>query len=135
MRSQTKLICIGAILMVLLSGIIVLAVFDDVEGPLIYQVDILPVTPAPGDSISVIIYALDTSGVSGAQISWSINGEEWQEKEMSFFACLCISGGRWVTSFGPVQDGDALEFYATAYDDSPYANPSDTPTFSFQISS
>jgi hypothetical protein len=53
--------------MILLSGIIVLAVFDDIEGPLIYQVDILPVTPAPGDLISVIIYAIDPSGVSSAQ--------------------------------------------------------------------
>jgi hypothetical protein len=135
MRSQTKLICIGAILMVVLSGIIILAVFDDVEGPLIYQVDILPVNPAPGDLIKVIIYAIDPSGVAGAHVSWSINGEEWQEKEMSFFACLCIAGGRWVTSFGPVQEGDALEFYVTAYDNSPYVNPADTQTFSFQISS
>jgi hypothetical protein len=120
--------------MILLSGIIVLAVFDDIEGPLIYQVDILPVTPAPGDLISVIIYAIDPSGVSSAQLSWSINGEEWESKDMSFFACLCIAGGRWVTNFGPVQEGDALEFYVTAYDSSPYTNPADTQTFSFEIS-
>ena len=135
MRSQTKLICLGAILMVTLSSIIIIAVFDDVEGPLIYQVDILPVDPAPGDLISVVIYAIDPSGVSGAQVSWSINGEDWQRKEMSFFACLCIAGGRWVANFGPVQDGDALEFFVTAYDDSVNANPADTQTFSFQISS
>lgn len=118
----------------MLSGIIILAVFDDVEGPLIYQVDILPVNPVDGDLISVIIYAIDPSGVSSAHLSWSINGEDWQEKEMSFFACLCIAGGRWVTNFGPVQDGDALEFYVTAYDSSPYANPADSQTFSFEIS-
>ena len=34
-RNQTKLIGIGTILMVLLTGIIVNAVFEDVEGPLI----------------------------------------------------------------------------------------------------
>ena len=121
--------------MILLSGIIVLAVFDDVEGPLIYQVDILPVTPAPGDMISVIIYAIDPSGVSSALLTWSINGEEWESKDMSFFACLCIAGGRWITNFGPVQNGDALDFYVTAYDSSPFANPADTQTFSFMISS
>lgn len=121
--------------MILLSGVIVWAVFDDIEGPLIYQVDILPVTPVPGDMISVIIYAIDPSGVSSAQLSWSINGKEWQSKDMSFFACLCIAGGRWVTNFGPVQDGDSLQLYATAYDSSLYGNPADTQTFSFMISS
>ncbi|MFX0054769.1 MAG: hypothetical protein ACFFAX_04435 [Promethearchaeota archaeon] len=52
---------------------------------------------------------------------------------MSFFACLCVAGGRWITSFGPVQADDALEFYVTAYDSSPLANPADTQPFSFQI--
>lgn len=135
MRTQTKLMAIGAIVMVFLSGIIVMAVFDDVEGPLIYEVDILPVSPSPGDMISVVIYAIDPSGVSAAQLSWSINGQEWEEKEMSFFACLCIAGGRWVSNFGPVSDGDSLEFYATAFDSSPYANPADTQIFTFDISS
>ncbi|MHA1924372.1 MAG: hypothetical protein ACXABV_06015 [Candidatus Thorarchaeota archaeon] len=135
MRTQTKLIGVGAIVMVMLSGIIVLAVFDDAEGPLIYEVNILPVAPEPGDRISVIIYAIDPSGVSSAQLSWSINGGDWQAKDMSFFACLCIAGGRWVTSFGPVQEGDVLEFYATAYDSSPYVNPADTQTFSLEIGS
>ncbi len=120
--------------MILLIGIIVLAVFDDVEGPLIYQVDILPVTPAPGDMINVIIYAIDVSGVSSAQLYWSINGEEWESKDMSFFACLCIAGGRWVANFGPVQEGDAFEFYVTVYDSSPTTNPADSQMFSFEIS-
>lgn len=134
MKPQTKIICIGAILMVMLSGIIILAVFDDVEGPLIYQVDIIPVDPMPGDMINVVIYAIDPSGVSAAKVSWSINGGDWQEEEMSFFSCLCFAGGRWVTNFGPVQDGDSLELYVTAYDGSVYTNPADTQTFSFQIS-
>lgn len=30
------------------------AVFEDVEGPLIYQVDILPVRPVAGDIIRVV---------------------------------------------------------------------------------
>lgn len=117
----------------MLAGIIVLVVFDDVEGPLIYEVNILPVSPAPGDRISVTIYAIDPSGVSRAHLSWSINGEEWASKDMSFFACLCIAGGRWVGDFGPVQEGDSLDFYATAYDSSPFTNPADTQTFSFEI--
>lgn len=133
MRSQTKLIAIGAILIVVLSGIIVMAVFDDIEGPMIYEVDILPVSPAPGDMISVVIYAIDPSGVSAAQLSWSVNGQEWEAKDMSFFACLCFAGGRWVANFGPVSEGDSLEFYATAYDGSPYSNPADTQIFTFEI--
>ncbi|MFW9799350.1 MAG: hypothetical protein ACFFD9_02860 [Candidatus Thorarchaeota archaeon] len=74
--TQTKLILIGAIILILLSGIIVVAVLDDVEGPLIYQVDILPADPKGGDLISIVVYCIDPSGVSGAQLSWSINGED-----------------------------------------------------------
>ncbi|MHA2065725.1 MAG: hypothetical protein ACXABY_15215 [Candidatus Thorarchaeota archaeon] len=133
MRNQTKLIGIGALVMVLLSGIIVIAVFDDVEGPLIYEVNILPVTPSPGDMISVVIYAIDPSGVSNAELSWSLNGGVWKSKGMTFFACLCVSGGRWVANFGPVGEGDTLEFYATAFDSSPYENPGDTQMFSIEI--
>jgi len=124
----------GAIVIVMLAGIIVLVVLDDVEGPLICEVNILPVPPAPEDRISVTIYAINPSGVSRAQLSWSINGEEWASKDISFFDGQCIAGGRWVGDFGPVQEGDSLDFYATAYDSSAFTNPTDTRTFSFEIS-
>jgi len=51
MRAQTKLIALGAIFIVLLSSIIVMALIDDVEGPVIYKVDILPVSPKAGDMV------------------------------------------------------------------------------------
>ncbi len=119
--------------MILLSGIIVLAVFDDAEGPMIYQVDMLPLAPVAGDSISVIIYCIDSSGVSGAELSYSVNGAEWQTVSMQFYACLCIAGGRWVANFGPLSNGDIGEFYVTAFDDSVNVNPAVTDTFSIQI--
>ena len=133
MKAQTKLICIGAVFMIVLSGIIVLAVFDDVEGPLIYQIDVLPISPQPGDYVSVIIYCIDPSGVSGAQLSWSLDGEEWETSEMSFYACLCIAGGRWVNNFGPISAGDNPSFYVTAYDNAPNQNAADTQVFSVDI--
>jgi putative aminopeptidase FrvX len=76
MRAQTKLIALGAVFMMLLISIIVMALIDDVEGPLIYEVDILSVSPKAGDMIAVIIYCIDSSGVSGAQLSSSVNDEE-----------------------------------------------------------
>ncbi len=121
--------------MVLLSGVIVLAVFDDVEGPFIYEVDILPVSPVAGDMISVVIYCIDSSGVSDAKLSYSINGEDWQMKDMNFYACLCLAGGRWVANFGPLQEGDIGQFFITAFDDSPTLNSADTEVFSIQIES
>ncbi|MFQ5884399.1 MAG: hypothetical protein ACE5IO_04790 [Thermoplasmata archaeon] len=133
MKSQTKLICIGAIVMTLLSGIIVTAVFDDVEGPLIYQIDILPVDPKVGDLMSIVVYCIDPSGVSGAQLSWSINGEKWVTEEMSFYACLCMAGGRWMADFGPVYNGDNAEFFVTAFDSSVYRNSAVTQTFLLEM--
>lgn len=121
--------------MVLLSGIIMMAVFEDVEGPLIYQIDVLPSAPVAGDTISVVIYCIDSSGISDAKLSYSINGEEWQSVDMNFYACLCLAGGRWVANFGPLQDGDVGEFYVTAFDDSPTFNSADTEVFSIQIES
>ncbi|MFX0107199.1 MAG: hypothetical protein ACFE7R_02855 [Candidatus Hodarchaeota archaeon] len=135
MKAQTKLICIGAVFMIFLSGIIILAVFDDVEGPFIYQIDVLPTSPKPGDTISVVIYAIDRSGVSSAELSWSINAGEWHTEEMQFFACLCIAGGRWAANFGPVEEGDTGQFFVTAFDDSVNRNPSDSQTFSIEITS
>lgn len=133
MRNQTKLICIGAVFMILLSTIIVLAVYDDVDGPLIYQIDILPINPIPGDHIRVIAYAIDPSGISNAQLSYTTDGVNWNLLDMNFYTCLCIAGGRWVGTFGPVLEGDSPEFFVTAYDDSPTLNPSDSQTFSIEI--
>ena len=77
MKNQTKLICVGAVFMILLSSVIMLAIYDDVDGPLIYQIDLLPVDPAVGDTIRVIAYALDTSGVSNVQLSFTTDGTNW----------------------------------------------------------
>ncbi len=133
MKNQTKLICIGAVFMILLSTVIVLAIYDDVDGPLIYQIDVLPVDPMVGDTIRVIAYALDASGISNAQLSYTTDGTNWETLDMDFFTCLCIAGGRWVGMFGPIIDGDVVEFYVTAYDNSPTLNPSDSQTFSLEI--
>ena len=119
--------------MILLSGIIVIAVFDDVEGPYIYEVDILPVGPVAGDTISVVIYAIDSSGVSDAKLSYSMNGEDWQQVDMNFFTCLCLAGGRWVAHFGPIADGDTMRFYATAFDNSPVKNTAETEVFTISL--
>lgn len=133
MKNQTKLICIGAVFMILLSTVIVLAVFDDVEGPLIYQIDILPINPVVGDHIRVIAYAIDRSGVSTAQLSYTTDGANWEVQNMNFFTCLCLAGGRWVGTFGPINDSDIAEFFVTAFDNSPTLNPSDSQTFSIDI--
>jgi len=109
------------------------AVFDDVEGPLIYQVDILPVRPVVGDIVRVVIYCIDRSGVSGAQLSSSLDGVEWELQDMSFYACLCIAGGRWVATFGPISDGNLPQFFVTAFDNAPIQNSADTQTFSIDI--
>ncbi len=119
--------------MLLLTGVVVNAVFEDVEGPLIYQVDILPVRPVVGDIIRVVIYCIDRSGVSGAQLSSSLDGVEWELQDMSFYACLCIAGGRWVATFGPISDGDQAQFFVTAFDNAPIQNSADTQTFSIDI--
>ncbi|MGY5879757.1 MAG: hypothetical protein RTV31_05875 [Candidatus Thorarchaeota archaeon] len=134
MKNQTKLICIGSILMILLAGVVVNAVFEDVDGPLIYQVDILPVSPVVGDVIRVVIYCIDRSGVSNAQLSSSLDGEEWQIQEMSFYACLCIAGGRWVATFGPVTEGNQPQFFVTAFDNGINQNSADTQTFAIDLS-
>lgn len=133
MRNQTKLIGIGTILMVLLTGVVVNAVFEDVDGPLIYEVDILPVSPVVGDIIKVVIYCIDRSGVSGAQLSSSLDGEDWQIQDMSFYACLCIAGGRWVATFGPASEGSQPQFFVTAFDNGINQNSADTQTFTIDI--
>ncbi len=119
--------------MILLTSIIVMAVFEDVEGPLIYELDIVPIQPADGDKVSVIIYCIDPSGVSGAELHSTIDGENWETKEMRFYACLCIAGGRWVANFGPIIEGDSTQLYVTAFDNSPNRNSVDTQLFTLQV--
>lgn len=132
-RNQTKLIGIGTILMVLLTGVVVNAVFEDVDGPLIYEVDILPVNPVVGDIISVVIYCIDRSGISNTQLSFSLDGVEWEIQDMSFYACLCIAGGRWVATFGPIAEGDQAQFFVTAFDNGINQNSADTQTFTIDL--
>ena len=133
MKNQTKLIGIGAVFMVLLTSVIVLAIYDDVDGPLIYELHVLPIDPVEGDVIQIIAYAIDTSGVSNAQLSYTIDGTNWEVQDMSFYTCLCLAGGRWVGTFGPITTENVPEFYITAYDNSPTLNPSDTQVFSIEI--
>ena len=133
MKDQTKLIIIGAIFMMLLSSIIIMAIFDDVEGPFIYQVDVLPISPMAGDVVSVMIYCIDSSGVSGAELSYNFNDEGWQQVDMQFSACLCIAGGRWASGFGPLSLSDTIQFFVTAFDDSPTQNTGNTETFTIEI--
>ena len=133
MRDQTKLICIGVVFMVLLSGIIVAAVVEDAEGPLIYQIDVLPRMPVAGDVIHVVIYAIDSSGVSGAQLTFSNNGGDVQVLNMEFYACLCIAGGRWTTTIGPFSVDDSVLFFVTSFDDSVFKNPADTEAFTLDF--
>ena len=119
--------------MILLSGVILSAVFEDVDGPLIYEVDVLPVQPVAGDMISVVMYCFDRSGVSGAQLHSTLNGESWTVQDMSFYSCLCIAGGRWVAIFGPVNEGDNAQFFVTAYDNAAIHHSATTQTFSIQL--
>ena len=133
MRAQTKLIALGAVFMVLLGSIIIMALIDDVEGPLIYEVDILPVSPKAGDMIAVIIYCIDSSGVSGAQLSSSVNDEEWVVEDMKFYACLCLAGGRWTAAFGPLNEGDVGRFFVTSFDNSPFENAAETQIYEIVI--
>jgi hypothetical protein len=121
--------------MILLAGIVVNAVFEDVDGPLIYEVDILPVNPVVGDIIRVVIYCVDRSGISNAQLSSSLDGEEWQTQDMSFYACLCVAGGRWVATFGPVVEGDKAQFFVTAFDNGVNRNSADTQIYTIDPTS
>ncbi|MHA1935419.1 MAG: hypothetical protein ACW97A_09055 [Candidatus Thorarchaeota archaeon] len=133
MKGHTKAIIIGAISMLLMSGIIVGVVYADAEGPDIYQIDVLPVSPKAGDDITVEAYCIDASGISNSVLMSSLNGGDWQEVNMQFFACLCAARGRWSASFGPLEDGDSAQFYVTAFDDSINRNPSDSDIFTIQI--
>lgn len=119
--------------MIVLTGIIVNAVFEDVDGPLIYEIDILPAQLVAGDIVTVVIYCIDRSGVSGAQLSSSLDGESWIVLDMQFFACLCIAGGRWVGTFGPVNTGDDARFFVTAFDNAPVRHAATSQTFSIQL--
>lgn len=133
MRMQTKIAALGALVLVALSTVTIMALFDDAEGPLIYEVDILPVSPKGGDMITVSAYCIDASGVSSAKMSWSINEAGWVEQDMVFYACLCLAGGRWIASFGPVSASATVRLYVTAYDSTPGHNSANTQTFQLQI--
>ncbi|MHA1963609.1 MAG: hypothetical protein ACXACG_09210 [Candidatus Thorarchaeota archaeon] len=132
MKSQTKLIGIGAVFMILLSTTIILAIYGDMDGPLVYQIDILPVDPIVGSDITVTVYAIDPSGVSKVHLNYTTDGLNWEVQDMDFFACLCAAGGRWVGTFGPISDESITEFYVTAYDNSLTLNPSDSQIFSLE---
>lgn len=134
MRDQTKLIALAIVLLVILSAAIVAIVLDDQEGPYIYEVDITPADPAPGDMMGVTIYCIDRSGVSGAVLHVKVGDGDWQDYQMHFLACLCIAGGRWVARFGLLPANVTVLVYVTAYDDSPFNNPSDTQIFETYIS-
>ncbi len=133
MKNQTKLIGVGIILIVILTGLILSAVFEDKDGPLIYEVDTLPVEPVDGDIIRVVIYCIDRSGVSKAQLSSTLDGTNWAIQDMTFYSCLCIAGGRWVGTFGPVSVGDDPQFFITAFDKAAIPNSADTQTFSIEL--
>jgi hypothetical protein len=111
-----------------------MVIFDDIEGPLIYEVDILPQSPKDGDLVNFVIYCIDPSGVSGALLHHSTNGSQWVEEPMIFYSCLCIAGGRWVGVIGPVYLGDDIQVFATASDGSPTRNEASTQTFQIEVS-
>ncbi len=119
----------------MLSGIIVIDLFDDVEGPRIYEVNVSPQKPVVGDRISVTVYCVDPSGISSVSLSYSLNGQEWQVKDMTFYTCFCSAGGRWIANFGPLEQGDAVKFFITAYDDAPLINHAETQVFNIQVES
>ncbi|MBD3406045.1 MAG: hypothetical protein GF411_07975 [Candidatus Lokiarchaeota archaeon] len=133
MRTETKLVLVGAVVMLVLVGTIATLIVDDVEGPTIYEIHIQPVEPMAGDRIAVTIYCIDPSGVSNAELRASVNGKDWETYQMNFYACLCLAGGRWIGSIDPVDSGDQVQVYVTAYDDSPTKNSADTEVFQYQI--
>ncbi|NWF96113.1 MAG: hypothetical protein HXY34_08210 [Candidatus Thorarchaeota archaeon] len=133
MKNRTITVGVSVAFVALLATAILATVFEDDAGPNIYEVDIVPAIPKAGDSVSFVIYCIDPSGVSGAVLHIATNGGEWVEQEMRFYACLCIAGGRWVGSFGPVSIGDGISLYATAYDGSPTRNSANTQTFTINI--
>ncbi|MFW9788452.1 MAG: hypothetical protein ACFFE2_12260 [Candidatus Thorarchaeota archaeon] len=130
MKNQTKLIFIGVVVMVLASSVILLAAYGDHEGPVIYQVDVLPIDPGPRDNISVTVFVIDSSGVSHVQLRYTIDGTTWNWLDMNFVSCLCAAGGRWISVFGPISDEYTVRFSVRAYDNSLLSNPSDSQIFS-----
>lgn len=133
MKARNKLICIGILIMGILASTVVFLVTDDAEGPMIYQIDVLPGRPRPGDIVNIVIYCIDPSGVSGATLHYSVNSAEWKEQTMYFYACLCIAGGRWVGEVGPLDAGDSIQFYVTAFDNSVTKNSADTQAFTVEV--
>ncbi len=108
-------------------------VFEDKEGPQIYQVDILPRAPKAGDDLFFVIYCIDRSGVVGAQLHFSKNDDEWKAQNMTFYTCLCIAGGRWVGVVTGLQAGDRVQLYATAIDGTLSRNIANTQVFTVEV--
>jgi len=133
MNTRTKLAAIALVTTVALSGLAITMLLRDAEGPFIYEVDILPLSPKAGDTLTVTIYCIDTSGVASAKLSLSTDGLHWVEEDMTFYACLCLAGGRWVANFGPVSGGETVHFYATAFDKSLAHNAAETQVFELDI--
>lgn len=133
MKTYTKLAALAVFIMVALTSLTIALALRDAEGPFIYEVDILPVSPRAGDTLTITIYCIDTSGVSSAKLSRSTDGAQWVEQDMIFYACLCLAGGRWVANFGPVSSSENVRFYVTAFDNSAARNPADTQVFELHI--
>ncbi len=133
MKTQKKVIAVGVLVFVVLSTIVIMSVYEDTEGPLIYQIDIMPSSPAPGDVVTLAVYCIDRSGVSAAVLMFSINNGEWQSKDMIFLSCLCIAGGRWTAGFGPLAANDSARFYVTVFDASATRNSADSQIFEIHI--
>jgi len=133
LRTHTKLAAFAVFAVVALSSVAVAVVLRDVEGPFIYELDILPVSPKAGDILTVTVYCIDMSGVSSAMLSRSTNGSSWVEQDMVFYACLCLAGGRWIANFGPANSGESVRFYVTAFDSSLAHNSADTQILELMI--
>ncbi len=134
MKNQTKLILIGLISMMILSSTVVIVVFADRNGPVIYEISILPVSPVEGDYISVKAYCTDSSGIYNTQLINTLDGETWQVQDMDFYACLFDAGGQWIGQFGPITDGDIIAFYVVSFDNSLNQNQAVSQTYTIEIS-
>ena len=134
MKNQTKLILIGLISMMILSSTVVIVVFADRKGPLIYDISILPVSPVEGDYISVKAYCTDSSGIYNTQLVGTLDGETWQVQDMEFYTCLCDAGGQWIGQFGPITNEDNIAFYVVSFDNSLNQNQAESQTYTIEIS-
>jgi len=119
--------------MIVFSSTIVINVFGDLEDPEIYNIAILPEYPAEGDTISIVAYCIDASGISHAQLYSTLDGVDWEVQEMMFHTCLCSAGGKWMASFGPITNSSNAAFFVIAFDRSPFQNQNSTQTFTINL--